>query len=98
MSVDGSYKITINSPMGSRDATLTLAADGDSLSGKMDGQDGVQEFTGGTASGNDVTWTMELTKPMPMKLECSGTVDGDAISGTVKLGAFGEASFSGNRA
>ena len=33
-----------------------------------------------------------------MTLEFSATVDGDAITGTVKLGAFGEAEFSGTRA
>jgi len=31
-------------------------------------------------------------------LEFAGKVDGDAISGNVKLGAFGNASFSGTRA
>ena len=35
---------------------------------------------------------------MPMTLEFSATVDGDNISGSVKLGAFGTASFSGTRA
>ena len=98
MAVDGSYKCTINSPMGSRDVTLNLTADGDSLSGSMEGQDGTQEFSGGSISGNDASWKVDMTRPMPMTLECSATVDGDSISGTVKLGAFGEASFSGTRA
>jgi hypothetical protein len=35
---------------------------------------------------------------MPIKLEFSAEVNGDEISGTVKLGAFGNASFSGSRA
>ena len=35
---------------------------------------------------------------MAMTLEFSATVDGDSISGDVKLGAFGNASFSGSRA
>jgi hypothetical protein len=35
---------------------------------------------------------------MPMTLEFTATVDGDAITGTVKLGAFGEAEISGTRA
>jgi hypothetical protein len=39
-----------------------------------------------------------MTSPMPMKLEFAAEVDGDAISGTVKLGAFGNATFSGTRA
>ena len=48
--------------------------------------------------GDSLEWVVEMTSPMPMKLEISATVDGDTISGDVKLGAFGNASFSGERA
>jgi hypothetical protein len=34
---------------------------------------------------------------MPMTLEFTATVDGDDISGNVKLGAFGDAAFTGSR-
>ena len=48
-------------------------------------------------AGNDLSWKMEMTSPMPMTLEVSASVDGDEISGNIKLGAFGEASFTGLR-
>jgi hypothetical protein len=35
---------------------------------------------------------------MPMKLETTGTVEGNKISGNVKAGAFGSFPFSGERA
>ena len=38
-----------------------------------------------------------MTQPMPMTLEFSATVEGDEISGNVKLGGFGNASFTGAR-
>ena len=76
---------------------MTLVTDGNTLSGKMDGPQGTQEFEGGTVEGNDLAWKMEMTSPMPMTLEVSASVDGDAISGNIKLGAFGDASFSGTR-
>jgi hypothetical protein len=38
-----------------------------------------------------------ITDPMPMTLEFTGTVEGDEIAGTVKLGEFGDSSFSGIR-
>jgi hypothetical protein len=98
MSIDGSWKITINSPMGSQEATLTLNTDGGSLSGSMAGPQGTQEFEGGSIDGNDLQWVVDMTQPMPMKLEISATVAGDDISGNVKLGAFGDASFAGTRA
>jgi hypothetical protein len=84
--------------MGAQQATLTLATEGGSLSGSMAGPQGTQEFTGGTVDGNNLAWTIDMTQPMPMKLEVSAEVAGDEISGNVKLGAFGDASFSGSRA
>lgn len=98
MSVDGDWKVTMNSPMGSQQATLTLKASGGALSGKIVGPQGTQEFNDGTVNGGTVAWKIKLTQPMPMELEFSGAVDGDAIKGNVKLGAFGNASFEGTRA
>lgn len=97
MSADGSWNCTINSPMGAQQATMTLKTDGGSLSGKMEGAQGTQEFDGGTADGDNLTWKIEMTSPMPMTLEVTAAVDGDTISGNVKLGAFGDATFSGTR-
>ena len=97
MSADGSWKCTINSPMGAQEATLTLVTDGGSLSGTMAGAQGTQEFSGGKVDGDNLEWEVQMTSPMPMTLEISATVDGDSISGNVKLGAFGDASFEGTR-
>ena len=97
MSADGSWNCTINSPMGAQEATMTLVTDGGSLSGTMAGAQGTQEFTGGTVEGNNLQWKVEMTSPMPMTLEISASVDGDSITGNVKLGAFGNASFEGFR-
>ena len=97
MSADGSWHCTINSPMGAQQATMTLKTDGSRLSGKTEGAQGTQEFDGGTADGDNLTWKIEMTSPMPMTLEVSAAVDGDTIAGNVKLGAFGDATFSGTR-
>ena len=98
MSIDGDWKVTINSPMGSQDGTLTFDSSGDGLSGKFDGPQGVQEFEGGTVDGGSLTWMLKITQPMPMDLEFSAEVESDSINGTVKLGSFGNATFSGSRA
>ena len=52
----------------------------------------------GKVSGDTLTWSTSITSPMPMTLEFNATVSGDAMSGTVKLGAFGSAPLSGVRA
>jgi hypothetical protein len=97
MSADGSWNVTINSPMGAQEAVVTLVTDGNTLSGNMAGAQGTQEFSGGTVDGDAVAFGIDMTKPMPMKLEVTGTVSGDSIEGNVKLGAFGNATFSGTR-
>ena len=98
MSVDGDWKVTVKSPMGSQDATLTLDASGDSLSGKFVGPQGEQTFDGGVADGNQLSWNIKMTQPMPMNLDFLAQVEGDTIDGSVKLGAFGDATFTGTRA
>tara|TARA_B110000977_G_C10856883_1_gene408104 strand:+ start:173 stop:469 length:297 start_codon:yes stop_codon:yes gene_type:complete len=97
MNVDGDWKVTLNSPMGARDVTLTLDSSGDSLSGKMSGDQGVQEFEGGAADGNSLSWNIKMAQPMPMDLDFVAEVDGDSIKGDVKLGSFGNATFEGAR-
>ncbi len=98
MSADGTWNVTMKGPMGERAATLKLATDGDVLSGTLESPEGNQEVSEGKVDGNDLTWTINMTQPMQMKLGFTGTVDGDKISGKVSLGSFGEATFEGTRA
>lgn len=98
MSADGTWKTTMNTPMGAQNGTLTLATDGGTLTGKLSGPQGEIDISDGTVDGNQLAWKADITSPMPMTLEFSATVDGDNISGDVKLGAFGNATFSGTRA
>jgi hypothetical protein len=96
MSADGNWKITINTPMGARTMDVNIATSGDSFTGKVNSEMGAQEVTG-KVDGDTLTWTSDITNPMPMKLEFSAKVDGDKMSGNVKLGMFGNASLTGER-
>ena len=98
MSADGTWNTTMNTPMGEQKGSLTIATDGDSLSGKLEGPQGAIDIKDGTVNGNEIAFKADIAQPMPMTLEFSATVDGDSISGSVKLGAFGNASFTGTRA
>ncbi len=98
MSADGTWNTTINTPMGAQNGTLTLSTEGGNLTGKMASPQGEMDIQDGAIDGDTLSWKADITSPMPMTLEFSASVDGDEISGTVKLGAFGDASFSGTRA
>ena len=95
--VDGDWDVTIKSPMGDQKAVLTVNSDGSAFTGQMSGGLGTMPITGGSVDGNTISWKMDMTVPMPMSLDATATVDGDAIAGEVKAGAFGSMGLSGTR-
>jgi hypothetical protein len=94
---DGTWKITINTPMGAQEVTAEITTSGDTFTGKTSGRMGDSEVAGKVA-GDTLTWSAAITQPMPMTLEFEATVSGDSMSGNVKLGAFGNAPLTGVRA
>lgn len=98
MSVDGNWKITMNTPMGDRDATLSLASAGGTLTGSQSAEGNSAAIFDGTVNGNDVSWKVDITSPMPLTLTFTGTVDGDSIAGDMGVGFMGSFPFKGARA
>jgi hypothetical protein len=98
MSADGTWNTTINTPMGAQNGTLTLSTDGGNLTGKMASPQGEMDIKDGAIDGDTLTWKADITSPMAMTLEFTATVAGDDMTGTVKLGAFGDAPITGTRA
>jgi hypothetical protein len=99
MSADGKWEISMSTPMGAQSGTLELKEDGSTVTGTMTAAAAPApiEITDGTVDGDSLTWKAALTQPMPITLDFAATVDGDKISGTVKLGTFGDATFEGTR-
>jgi len=98
MSADGNWNLVVATPMGDRQATLSVKTDGGVLKGSQGADGNSTDIFDVTVNGNDLSWKLSITDPMPMTLEFTGTINGDELSGSVKLGAFGTASFSGTRA
>ncbi|MDP1617020.1 hypothetical protein [Phenylobacterium sp.] len=94
---DGNWKITINTPMGAQTVDAVITTSGDTFTGTTSGQMGTQSVEG-KVNGDTLTWSTQITQPMPMTLEFEAKVEGDAMNGTVKLGAFGSAPMTGVRA
>ena len=95
--VDGAWETVTKTPMGDMKAVMTITTSGDSFTGTVSGPQGSMTMENGKISGNKLTWTMNMTSPMPMKLEGEVTVDGDKMTGGVKAGAFGTQPMSGAR-
>ena len=98
MSVAGTYDTVTKTPMGDQKSKFTVNVDGDSFTGQQAGAMGSMDVVDGKVDGNTLTWTMNMTVPMPMKLEASATIDGDTLTGSINAGAFGAMPMTGVRA
>ena len=97
MAAGGNWNLVVSTPMGERRATLSLKADGATLTGSQMADGNTAEIFDGTVNGNQLSWKVSISDPMPLTLEFNGTVDGDEVTGSVTLGNFGSSSFSGTR-
>ena len=98
MSADGTWNLTMETPMGERRSTLTLSTAGGTLTGTQEAEGNTTDIADGTANGNDLSWKVSITNPMPLTLTFSGTVDGNSLTGTADTGMFGSFPFEGTRA
>jgi hypothetical protein len=97
MSADGAWKTSVNSPMGVQEGELEITTSGETFTGIMKGRQGEQPISG-TVDGDTLAWSASITMPIPMTLEFTVTVSGDAMTGSVKAGAFGSSPLTGVRA
>lgn len=98
MSLAGSYNCLTKTPLGEQKGVLTIVpGGGDSFTGNITGDLGTMEIRDGRIFGNTLSWRMKMTMPMPIDLDCTATVDGDRLTGSVKVGMFGEMELSGTR-
>ncbi len=86
MSVDGTYKVTVHTPLGPQPGQLTLKSDGTALSGTLQNSVGTFEIEDGTVSGNAVHFFAHIQTPIgKFRVEINGEVDGDTYNGSGKL-------------
>jgi hypothetical protein len=97
MTADGNWNVVVLTPMSERHGSLSLKTEGTTLQGSQAADGNSTEIFDGTVNGNEISWKVSITDPMPMTLEFNGTINGDEVAGTVKLGEFGNSSFSGIR-
>ncbi len=98
MSAEGTWNITVQTPMGAQDSTVELVSDGSALTGTQSGNGESGPIYDGSVDGDTATWTVDITRPLALTVTFTATVDGDTISGTARAGAFPPSPFKGARA
>jgi hypothetical protein len=95
--LDGDWDLVLTTPMGRRNATLSLKAAGGKLMGTQGADGRSAKIFDGTVSGNDLTWKASITTPMPLTLKFEGTIAGDEIIGEMGIDSIGRFPFTGSR-
>jgi autotransporter translocation and assembly factor TamB len=95
--VTGTWAMTVESPMGTGNPTLTLVQKGEEVTGTYKGQLGEAKLAG-TLKGNDLNVSYDIdAQGMQLKITYKGTVDGNAMTGKVVYGDQGEGTFKGTK-
>ena len=95
--VDGDWNMVLATPMGPQQMSGHFVTDDQALSGYLRSAEGQQDFSG-SVEGNRLKFDLKVEKPMKITLKYDITVSGDRLSGKVKMGIFGSAKVSGERA
>ena len=93
----GTWLLDVTTPAGTGTPTVTLAQQGETLTGEYRGQLGVAPITG-TVKGDALDFSFTSSGMMgSVTVSYIGTINGDEVSGKVKLGDLGEGTFTGKR-
>ena len=77
MSADGTWKLSMQTPIGERKSTLALKTAGGTVTGKLTADEGAStDIFEGKANGDNVTFKAAIKSPMPLTLEFTASVDG----------------------
>jgi len=95
--VDGSWDLVAKTPMGEQKSTLVVRSNGGSFTGSNSGALGSVEIGDGVVEGDTIRWSMEVTIPMPLRLDCTATITGDTLEGGITAGGFGTFPVTGTR-
>ena len=98
MAIDGKWNAVIDTPMGKQQVELELAVSGDTVTGTASQGGQTTTVDQGRVDGDDLTWQVSVTRPFPMTLTFTVTVNGDEMSGNVQAGSFPAAPLTGTRA
>lgn len=93
----GHWDARIISPMGNNPVAFDLVEANGVITGTATAEGETVNLIDGVASGNDLSWTLSITKPMKMSFSVKLTRDGDNVAGTAKAKIFPAAKVTGTR-
>jgi hypothetical protein len=88
VSVVGSWRLTITTPLGKQEVEYLFSTENDALIGQATQGSDTTALIDIALKGSRLTWTQHVTRPMKLKLQFDMTLEGDTLTGTAKAGAL----------
>lgn len=99
-SVEGTWTVTIHGPTGPQETTLVLQMSNGVLGGTQSALGQVEKVLDIQYDRNSgkLSWVNKISKPLPLKLQFAGVVDGNAMNGKIKASIMGSFPFTATKA
>lgn len=98
MSLDGTWQLTLSSPMGDNYATAEFVTDAGEVAGKYTGLGTTEDIAEGAVDGDQVRWTVYRKQPIEWAIKFDMVLQGaDSMAGEVVVGTFGSYKVTGER-
>jgi len=88
MSFDGTWDVTVNSPMGAKVFRLEIATEGGAVRGTVSASGETAPLLDPVLADGHLRWSIRLPRPMNIVLNLDLTRDGDTLSGVAKAGSM----------
>ena len=95
--VTGKWDVTFNTQQGQLPASLTIAKEGDKLTGTLSSQQGDVPVTAEVKDKGVTVYAAIQTNNGALNIVMTGTVDGDSMKGSVDFGGRGTADWAAKR-
>ncbi len=95
-SVEGTWTVTIHGPTGPQETTLILTVANGVLGGTQSALGQVEKVLDiqYDRSSGKLSWVNKISKPLPLKLQFSGVVEGNSMNGKIKASIMGSFPFT----
>ncbi|WP_067179560.1 hypothetical protein [Microtetraspora niveoalba] len=97
MSVEGTWDLSISTPIGRIKAVAEFRREDAVLVGTARGAGEEVPLNDVVLDGDRLTWRQAITKPMRLNLAFAVTIDGDSLTGTSKAGRLPASKVTGER-
>lgn len=97
MSVEGTWDLSLSTPIGTIKAVVELLRRDGVLAGAAHGAGEEVALRDVVLDGDRLTWKQAVTKPLRLNLAFAVTVTGDTLTGTAKAGRLPSSKVAGHR-